>query len=253
LPILLSLLAIPGCSTFHLSNQTGILPIHKQRPATESILAVCQFTYEPQESNDTGLEFFDMQQWQHIVVMGLNQANIFADVVACTGDEIPVAASYVLDGKITRFRFQKNWFPTFFPIHLGLSFFTFTGYTLFGGPTAMTIVRFAVDFELRRAGSDEIILSLSKNYRSTRAVNVYTKGVENPYDNPNMVFAEILGSTAISIAAALPEDHEALAATTALPPAGTPTQPAPVAQWEHLPQATGESPPAPSSEPPPGI
>ena len=62
----------------------------------------------------------------------------------------------------------------------------------------MTIVRFAVEFELRRVGSDEIILSLSKNYRSTRAVNVYTKGVENPYDNPNLVFAEVLESTAIS-------------------------------------------------------
>ena len=213
-----------------LGPNAGILPIQKQRTATNEILAVCRFDYEPRESGDTEFESLDLQQWQHIVVMGLNQANIFADVVSCTGDEVPAVASYVLDGRITRFRFQKNWFPTFFPIHLGLSFFTFTGYTLFGGPTTMTIVRFAVDFELRRVGSDDVILSLSKNYRSTRAVNVYTRGVENPYDNPNLVFAEILGSTAISIAAALPEDREPLAAATAPPSTETPNPPAPVAQ-----------------------
>ncbi len=246
--ILAALLVIPGCATYHLSNQSGILPIQKQRNATEETLAVCPFTYEPQKSSDTELDSLDLQQWQSIVVTGLNQANIFADVVPCTGDEVPAAARYVLNGRITRFRFQKNWVPTFFPIHLGLSFFTFTGYTLFGGPTTMTIVRFSVDFELREVGSDEIILSWNKNYRSTRAVNIYTKGSENPYDNPNLVFAETLGSAAISIAAALPEDREPLA-TTALPPAETLIQSAPVApSWAPPSDSTLESPPATSPE-----
>jgi hypothetical protein len=257
--ILVSLVTIPGCATFHLSNQTGILPIQRQRAATDETLAVCGFTYETLASNDTPLEALDLQRWQNIVVAGLNQANIFADVVPCAGDEVPASASYVLDGRITRFRFQKNWVPTFFPLHLGLSFFTFTGYTLFGGPTTMTIVRFAVDFELRRADTGEILLSWTRNYRSTRAVNIYSKGAGNPYDNPNLVFADVLGSAAISIAEALPDDSEARPAANLTPRSDLPIQSAPVAPSEPRPATAEEVPPetsiqpapAPTWEPPP--
>jgi hypothetical protein len=225
LSALASLVAIPGCATFHLSEQTGILPIQKQRGATDEILAVCGFTHEVLDSSDKPLEALDLQKWQSIVVSGMNQANIFADVVSCSGEEIPEVASYVLSGRIERFRFQKNWFPTFFPLHLGLSFFTFTGYTLFGGPTTMTIVRFAVEFELRKVGTNELVLTLDKNYRSTRAVNVYSKGVNNPYDNPNLVFAEVLGSTAISIALALPDEPEPPLGSPLESPPGAPSEP----------------------------
>ena len=68
----------------------------------------------------------------------------------------------LLDGRITEFWFYKNWVPTLFPIHLGMSFLTFTGYTLFGGPTSATIVRFTVHFELRSAGSGEVITALRR-------------------------------------------------------------------------------------------
>jgi hypothetical protein len=233
LPSVLALLvAIPGCTTFHLYEQTGVLPIQKQRGATGEILAVCEFTYEAMDSGDTPLEASDLQRWQSIVVMGMDQANIFADVVSCSGGEIPEVASYVLNGRIERFRFQKNWVPIFFPLHLGLSFFTFTGYTLFGGPTTVTIVRFAVKFELRKADTHEIVLSLNKNYRSTRAVNVYSNGVENPYDNPNLVFAEILGSTAMSIASALPEEPEHSPGSPPGPPSDLPPEPPPNASLD---------------------
>jgi hypothetical protein len=237
LSILTLLIAIPGCSTFHLSEQTGFLPMQKQRGATDEILAVCGFTHEVLDSGDNPLEALDLQKWQSVVVMGMNQANIFADVVSCSGEEIPELASYVLSGRIERFRFQKNWVPTFFPLHLGLSLFTWTGYTLFGGPTTMTIVRFAVKFELRKVDTNELVLTLDKNYRSTRAVNVYSKGVENPYDNPNLVFAEVLGSVAMSIALALPDEPE--------PPLDLPPGP--------LADAPPESPPSASLESTPGI
>jgi hypothetical protein len=235
LSILTLLIAIPGCSTFHLSEQTGFLPMQKQRGATDEILAVCGFTHEVLDSGDNPLEALDLQKWQSVVVMGMNQANIFADVVSCSGEEIPEVASYVLSGKIERFRFQKNWFPTFFPLHLGLSFFTFTGYTLFGGPTTMTIVRFAVQFELRKVDTNELLLALDKNYRSTRAVNVYSNGAKNPYDNPNLVFSEILGSTAISIALALPDEPEPPLASPLEPPAGVSPESPPSASLDPAP------------------
>jgi len=251
LSALTTLIAIPGCATFDLSKQTGVLPIQKQREATSETLAVCGFRYEPQKSNDTPLDAMDLQKWQSMVVAGIDQASIFGKVVSCSGDEIPAAASYVLDGRITRFRFQKNWVPMFFPLHLGLSFFTFTGYTLFGGPTTMTIVRFAVEFELRKVDTNEVVLSLNKNYRSTRAVNIYSKSIGNPYSNPNMVFAEILGESAMAIAAALPDDPESPADTPSEPPSNPTVEPPPDTPWEPPPDPRVEPPPSALHEPAP--
>jgi hypothetical protein len=138
------------------------------------------------------------------VVAGIDQSNIFARVEISSEAGAPAGADFLLGGRITRFWFEKNWVPTFFPIHLGLSFFTFTGYTLFGGPTTATVVRFSVEFHLQRADTGEEIAVFDENYRSTRAVNIYSKGAENPYDNPNLVFAQVIGSAATRIAAALP-------------------------------------------------
>lgn len=215
---LTSLIAIPGCATFHLSEHTDLFSLQRQRAATSETLAVCEFTYQPEEPKDTPLEASDLEKWQSLVVLGLNQTNIFADVVACSDEEIPSVASYVLNGRITRFRFQKNWVPTFFPVHLGMSFLTFSGYTLFGGPVTFTIARFAVEFELRRVDTDEIVVSFDRNYYSRRAVNIYSRGLENPYSNPNLVFAEILQSAAIEIAVALPEEPEPPGETPQLAP-----------------------------------
>jgi hypothetical protein len=215
---LLFVVVLPGCSTFHLYEQTGVLPIQKHRRVTDSTLAVRDFSYESQDPNDTDIVAADLDKWRSLVVSGINQANIFAEVIPYSGDDAGALATYTLDGHITSFRFQKNWVPIFFPLHLGLSFFTFTGYTLFGGPTTATIVRFSVSFELRRADTDELITSFDKSYRSTRAVNVYSKGFENPYDNPNLVFAKILEYAVIEIAAALPDDSQP-------PPDETPLSP----------------------------
>ena len=206
--LLLLIASSAGCSTFRLAEQSGTLAMQRHRQATDGILAIGEFRFESDEDNDTTLEASDLAQWQNVVVSALDQSNVFGEVVGFTGDVPDPRASYVLDGRITRFRFEKNWVPMFFPIHLGLSFLTFTGYTLFGGPITMTVVRFAVEFDLRSTETDETIASIERNYRSTRATNVYTKGVDNPYDNPNMVFSEILESAAIEIAASLPDSPD---------------------------------------------
>jgi hypothetical protein len=195
-----------GCSTFTLAEQTGVLPIQKHRRATDETLAVLPFSFEPDDPDDASdLGGADLVKWESLLASGLDQSNIFANVITFSGDESQSPSDYVLGGRITRFRFQKNWVPTFFPLHLGLSFFTFTGYTLFGGPTTATIVRFTVEFELKRVDSGETLVTFDRNYRSTRAVNVYSKGVDNPYNNPNLVFAHIVESAATAIAEALPE------------------------------------------------
>ena len=194
-----------GCTTFSLGEQSGVLPIQKQRRASEATLLVAMFSYAPEDPKDPAdLTQTDLARWQQLVTSGIDQSNIFAKVEAAPESGTPSQGDYVLGGRITRFRFQKNWVPTFFPLHLGLTFFTFTAYTLFGGPTTATVVRFATEFELRRADSGEQILAFDESYRSTRAVNVYSKGVENPYDNPNLVFARVIESASMKIAAALP-------------------------------------------------
>src|SRR5262245_46377440 len=199
--LLLAPLLLGACTTFHLREQQGVLPIQKQRRASEATLVVLPFSFAPEDPDDAhDLSPDDLATWQRMVATGIDQANIFARVdTADLGAERP-AADYVLGGRITSFRFQKNWVPTFFPIHLALSFFTFTGYTLFGGPTTATIVRFSSVFHFD-LGSGETIAAFNETYRSTRAVNVYSKGAENPYDNPNLVFAQIISSVATRVAA----------------------------------------------------
>jgi hypothetical protein len=110
----------------------------------------------------------------------------------------------MLGGRITRFRFQKNWIPTLISIHLSLSFLTFTGYTLFGDATAATAVHFSVDFELKDVRSGELIHSFEEGFTSTRKINVYSEAAENPYENPNLVFSKLVDSAATKIASALP-------------------------------------------------
>jgi len=205
--LLLLLLSVPGagCTSFSLHEQSGVLPMPKLRRAAEASLVVLPFTYAPEDADDAGdLTPADLSKWQNLLVSGLDQANVFATVEAAPEAGSPPAAEYVLSGRITRFQFQKNWVPTFFPIHLGLSFLTLTGYTAFGGPLTATIVRFATDFELVRADTGERLAAFDESYRSTRAVNVYTKGSENPYDYPNLVFARVIESAAQKMAAALP-------------------------------------------------
>jgi hypothetical protein len=198
-------LAQAGCTTFRLREQSGVLAVAKQRRASEETLHVMPFPYAPEDADEAGeLTPEDLARWQEVLTSGIDQANVFASVAPAATDGSTPASGYVLAGRITEFRFQKNWVPTLFPIHLGMSFLTFTGYTLFGGPTTTTIVRFKVHFELRRAGSSEVMTAFDENYRSTRAVNIYSKGAENPYDNPNLVFANVITAAVMRIAAALP-------------------------------------------------
>lgn len=203
--LLAAALLLAGCSSFALREQSGVLPIQKQRRASEAALLVMPFSYAPEDPKDADdLTPADLLLWRRLVASGIDQSNIFATVAAAPESGARPPADYLLSGRITRFRFEKNWVPTFFPIHLGLSFFTFTAYTLFGGPTTATIVRFSTEFQLQRADTGEEIVTFDENFRSTRAVNVYSGGAENPYDNPNLVFAKVIESAAIKIAAALP-------------------------------------------------
>jgi hypothetical protein len=132
------------------------------------------------------------------------QTNILEFVVVASGGGAPPAGDYTIGGRITRFRFQKSWIPTFIPIHLTLSFLTFTGYTLFGGATAATVVRFTVDFELTDVRSGGLIQSFEEDFSSIRKINVYSEAAENPYENPNLVFSKVIDSAATKIAAAFP-------------------------------------------------
>jgi hypothetical protein len=198
-----------GCSTYSLSDQSGVLPLAKHRRANDGKLAVALFEYVPDDPDDADkVTDGDLLALQRVLLNGFDQTDIFSSVVAADGTEtlgaVDSQGDYVLDGRITNFRFEKNWVPTFFPVHVGMSFITLTGYTIFGGPTTATIVRMSVDFELRDGATGETVALFTERYTSTRAVNIYSKGAENPYENPNMVLAQIIDSAAKRMAVAIP-------------------------------------------------
>ncbi|MBI4639263.1 MAG: hypothetical protein HY731_01130 [Candidatus Tectomicrobia bacterium] len=67
------------------------------------------FTYTPNHTGQKGMGAEDWARWQEILTGGLNQSNIFADVVAQKSDPIPENVAYSVEGKVTRFYFKKNW------------------------------------------------------------------------------------------------------------------------------------------------
>ncbi|MCP5058427.1 MAG: hypothetical protein GY937_17120 [bacterium] len=190
-------LPLAGCTSFALSRQTGVLPIPKHERASEAALLVERFEFD----EDTLTTFHDRAKWRELLIAGLDQSNIFATV-----GEAERGASdfegYTLSGTVRRFRFEKNWVPTFIPFHVALSFFTLGAYTIFGGPTTGTAVRMTVDFELKDA-SGELVTSFRENYASTRAVNIYTSDAKNPYNNPNVALASFIDAAAGKLEAAL--------------------------------------------------
>jgi hypothetical protein len=194
-----------GCSTFSLHEQSGDLAVTSHSRARDATLVVLPFAFDPEDPDDAGrLTEDDLARWQGILAAGLDRTNILESVVAAPGGGSPPAGDYALGGRITRFQFRKSWVPTLIPIHLGASFLTFTGYTLFGGPTAETVVHFTVDFELEDLRSGELIHSFEEDFASTRKINVYSEAAENPYENPNLAFSEVVDSAAAKIARALP-------------------------------------------------
>ena len=194
-----------GCSTFSLSEQSGDLAVPEHRRARDAALVVLPFAFAPEDPDDAGrLTEHDLARWQRMLAAGLDQTNILESVVVASGGGAPPAGDYTISGRITRFRFQKSWIPTLIPIHVSLSFLTFTGYTLFGGATAATVVRFSVDFEVTEVRSGELIQSFEEDFSSIRKINVYSEAAENPYENPNLVFSKVVDSAATEVASLFP-------------------------------------------------
>jgi hypothetical protein len=194
-----------GCTTFSLSEQSGDLAVTSHPRARDAALVVLPFAFAPEDPEDASrLTKHDLASWQRILTAGLDRTNLLESVVAAPGGGAPATGDYALGGRITRFQFRKSWVPTLIPIHLSLSFLTFTGYTLFGGPTAATVVHFSVDFQLEDLRSGEIIHSFEEDFASTRRINVYSEAAENPYENPNLVFSKVVDSAAAKITSALP-------------------------------------------------
>jgi hypothetical protein len=199
LPVLLT-----SCSSFSLSEHPGDLTVKKQRRAKEATLVVKAFKYDPVEKEEEGMAPQDIAKWQELLTQGLDQSNIFAQVVAEKGDRTADSAVYSLDGKITRYYFKKNWVPTFFPVHIGASLFTLTLYTWFAGPTTVTKVDFEIQADLKDAKSGTLIKTFTERFQDTSALNIYSKDTNNPYGNPSITISKVIDSLATDIAAALP-------------------------------------------------
>lgn len=195
---------LSSCSSFSLSEQPGTLSIKKQRRAKDATLIVKSFTYEPVDKGDDEMAPQDIVKWQELLAQGIDQSNIFTEVVMEKGDRVSDKTAYSVDGKITRYYFKKNWVPTFFPLHLGASFFTLTIYTWLAGPTTVTKVDFEVQVDLKESKSGTLIKSFTERFQDTSAMNVYSKDTNNPYGNPGIVLSKVIDSLASDMAVALP-------------------------------------------------
>lgn len=214
----LCLALAPGCTSFRMADQFGALPIPRHRRAIDARCVVLPFE---RGAHAEHLSAADLERWQELLAMGLDQSNLFASVVAARTLD-PATADFSLSGRLDRFRFRKNWVPMFFPLYLGLTFFTFSAYALVGGPTTLTHVQFAVDLELRDVRTGSALRSFSETHQSTRFLNAYTSTVDNPYENPNGLFGSVIDALATRIAAALPTSLEAASGNA---PARGPAEP----------------------------
>jgi hypothetical protein len=217
----LALLA-SGCTHFRMAEQTAPAGILKQRRATQESALILPFRYAPaKESDRDAMTELDVQRWQELLAQTLDASDIFART--STTDDPQAPARYAISGEIHSFDFYKNWVPTL-PLHLAASFFTLTITTWFGAPTTVTHVDFDVTVDVKDLRTGAAVGSFRKQFKSTNAKNIYSSGAKNPYDNPTLVWNDVIGSLATQIAAALPADAELPVAMPA------PAEPAPAAE-----------------------
>ncbi len=204
---LLALSTLHGaCAQFRLAQQEARLAVERRPRATAGMCAVLPFAYEPSDPDESGrVSEADLARWQTLFVDALERTEVFGGGVAAVEAGGPgVRADYVLSGRITRFSFQKNWVPTFFPLHVGMSFFTFYLYSLLGGPTTVTLVELSMEFELRRASSEGPLVEFRETFQDTSTLNVYSESSrKNPYENPGIALSKIVDGVAGRVALAL--------------------------------------------------
>lgn len=185
----------------------GPLAIEKQRRAEDATAAVLPFAYEPSDPKEAKkVSAADLDRWQQLLARGLDTTNVLAQVVTAEAGAIPPGTRYLISGRITKFNFQKNWIPTFFPLHIAASVFTSTLYTWLAGPTTVTDVDFEVSVDVRHAASGDLVTTAEGRFHDMSVLHIYSPGTNNPYNNPNLVFSQVVESLAVKIAAALPAE-----------------------------------------------
>lgn len=197
-----------GCSSVGLSEHHTPLTVAKRERVSDGFCAILPFSFSPNDPKDVGdLSSSDLGRWQEMLADALDRTNIFAEVVASKSGTLPENAAYSIGGHITEHEFQKNWIPTFFPLHVGLSVLSFTLYTWIGWPTTVTDVSFGIRVELKDVAADRIIGTFEERFRDTSTLNIYSKGMKNPYENPGLAYTHVVDQLATKIALAIPPDR----------------------------------------------
>ena len=197
-----------ACTTFHMSEQVTPAALERHRRASEESALVLPFRFTPANPDHRkDMSEQDLLRWQEFLAQSLDQTGIFERVSAATSpDAAREAARYAISGEIREFQFRKNWVPTFFPVHLAASFFTFTLFTWLGGPTTITDVDFDATVEVKDLRTGVETGTFLVRFESTDLMNLYTSSLKNPYDNPGLVWSQLIGRLAVQIAAALPAE-----------------------------------------------
>lgn len=200
IPIFLS-----SCAHVHLADRSPEINIIKLSQATNSVCGVAPFVFEPTNKDEADLmTSADLAKWHKIFFDAVNLSDICKETIKLdSGSNVSKNIDYLIDGKITNFYFKKNWVPVFFPLHLGLSFFTIGIYTLAAGPTTTTKVDFKYIVNLKDAKTGAIITSIPESYKSIDPLTIYSSDTKNPYGNMSVAFTPLIDHSLVMLAEAL--------------------------------------------------
>jgi len=197
---LISLALIPtllsGCATYHLTDHTPQYLLNKHAEATKGVCAVAPFSYEPiEKGDDEMMDKADLDKWNTMFFEAVNRADICGRAVRVSSlNLIPANATFVIDGKVTEFSFERNWVPMFFPVWTGLTVLSLGIYGLAAGPMTTTQVDFSFSVNLKNAKTLQIIETNAEKFESTDVQTLYSDSYGNPYNNPGHAFEPTLNS-----------------------------------------------------------
>lgn len=203
--ILMIPIFISGCSHIHLADQSPQINVTKLSQSTASVCGVAPFGFEPTDKDQAdAMTSADLAKWHKIYFDAVNLSDICKETIKLdSSNNIHQNIDYLIDGKITDFYFKKNWVPVFFPLHIGISFFTLGLYTLAAGPTTTTKVSFKYVVNLKDAKSGAIINTIQKSYESTDPLNIYSSDTKNPYGNPSIAISPLVDHSLVMLAEAI--------------------------------------------------
>jgi hypothetical protein len=199
---------LSACSAYHLTDHNPRYALNMQAKATGGVCAVGPFSYEPSDKSESKLmDQSDLDQWNTLFFEAVNRSDICSRTIKVTSPgTVPPGATYLIDGKITEFYFQKNWVPMFFPVWMGMTVITLGIYGIAAGPMTTTKTEFGFTVNLKNVNTQKLMISEPQRYESTDVQTVYSDEAGNPYSNPGLAFEPTINEALQKLGEAIVRD-----------------------------------------------